>query len=268
MKFISVLFLLCLLFLSAQAMEVTFPEQTGAISDYFDVVSLDTKTRVQELTDELRKVTSINMALAVIRTTQPIGAEKYGRMLYEKWDVGRKEEGLDHGILIILAVLDREVKLTIGSSLDFLFPHGSKQDMEMSLFPLLGEGKIDEAAHFAAATMSNYILTEWPKYHQEGRRLDFETSSKILFILSAIAILLTLIYGGTFLTAFSTIVGGMIGYLLLDIPGMLLAAAISFLLTIRRVEQKKTQAEKELKVIYDKWKKQKKEEEEKRARKD
>ena len=267
MRLISALFLLVLLIMPVASQQAVFPEQTGAISDDFDVVSELNKGRIEELTKELRRVTSINLVMAVVKTTRPMDADQYGRVLYEQWDVGQKEEGLDHGVLILLAVLDREVRLVVGDSLTFLFPAGAKQDMEMSLYPLLGQGKMDEAAFLAMATVSNYILTEWPKYHTEGRRLDVETVSKVFFILSAIAILLTLIYGGTFVTAFATVVGGIMGYLLLVIPGMLIAAAMSFLLTMRRVERKMTDAEKELKDIYDKWKRKKKEEGEKHGHK-
>lgn len=267
MRLISLLFLLVLVITPAAAQEAVFPNKTGAITDHFEVISDQNKERIEALTDELRKVTSINLVMAVIKTTRPMEPEQYGRVLYEKWDVGRKEEGLDHGVLILLAVLDREVRLIVGGSLAFLFPAGAKQDMEMSLYPLLGQGKMDEAAYLATATVADYILREWPKYHTDGRRLDVRTVSQVFFILSAIAILLTLIYGGTFVTAFATIVGGIMGYMLLDIPGMLIAAVISFLLTMRQVERKMSDAEKELKDIYDKWKHKKKEEGEKRARK-
>jgi uncharacterized membrane protein YgcG len=242
----------------ALASLVVLPERQGIVNDYFDAIDIPTTVRIEELAKELKHISSIDLAVALVRTTRPLKTEEYGRRLFDKWQIGRQEQGLDHGVLLLISVIDRDVKLITGSGVDFMFPPEGRETMEMSLYPLLGRGKIQEAAYLGIASIDEYILSEWPKYVAEGkRRMTFKIASQVFFVLTAISVFLTLIYGGTFLTAFATVVGGIIGFLLLQVPGMLLGAAMGFLMNLGQVERKMTDAEKELKELYDKWKEQK-----------
>jgi uncharacterized membrane protein YgcG len=244
---------------ASQEAQVAFPERQGIVNDYFEVIDTPTTVRIEELAKELKSITTIDLALAVVRTTRPLKTEEFSRRLFDKWQIGRQEQGLDHGVLLLISVIDREVKLVTGSGVDFMFPPEGREAMEMGLYPLLGRGKIKEAAYLGVASINEYVLAEWPKYVAEGkRRMTFKTASQVFFVLTAIAVLMTLIYGGSFLTAFATVVGGIIGFLLLQVPGMLLGAAMGFLMNLGQVERKSSDAEKELKELYDKWKEQKK----------
>lgn len=256
MRIIFSIFLL-LLFIcpsNAQQEPVDLPDQRGVVSDYFDEVRPDTEKRINELAAQLKEVTSINLAVAIIRTTRPLDTESYGQALYDKWDVGQKEEGLDHGILLLIAVLDRQVKIIPGTGIDFLFPPRLVEKLEVNLYPLMGRGKIAEAAYMGTASIVEYMLTEWPKYQRGERILDFQQVSKVFFTLVIIAVFLTLIFGGTFVTAFATVAGGFFGFLLLGIPGLITGAAIGFLMNLEKVERRMGQEEKELLALYQEWK--------------
>ncbi|MBN2057912.1 MAG: TPM domain-containing protein [Candidatus Saganbacteria bacterium] len=257
MRSAAVLLISLFLCLPSLAQNVDLPKRQGVVSDNFEVLNIATRARIEALAAELKSVTSINLAIALIKTSRPLSIEEYGQRLYKAWDVGQSEEGLDHGVLMLISIIDREVKIIPGSGIDFLFSQDIKERMEMSLYPLLGEGRISDATLLGSAAIANYLLSEWPKYQREGRQIGWQEISKVFFALTAVAVLLTLIYGGTILTMFGTIVGGIFGFIFFGIPGMLLGATIGFMLNIGRVERKLGQAEKEMLKLYRDWKSKK-----------
>lgn len=259
MRFFFLILLISSLIMPAISQELYFPEKQGVVTDEFEVIDSNVRARIEALADELRRITTIDLAVAIVRTTRPLDAESYGRQLYDKWAVGQYERGLDHGVLLLIDVLDRETRLIPGQGVEFLFPPLVKEKMEVDLYPLLGEGKIKEAALFGAASISDYILREWPKYHQPGHRLDFNTMSRIAFLLAVVSVLLAILFGGNPMMAVATFIGGLFGYVMLGIPGLLIGAAIGFLTNLAKVERQPSGAEKEFKEMYDKWKKKEEE---------
>jgi uncharacterized membrane protein YgcG len=239
MRSLSFVFLiLFVLVLPAHSQLITFPEKQDTVTDYFGDVDLETKTKIAELAKELRRVTSINLEVAVLRSTDPLDAETYGRKLYEVWDVGQKKEGLDHGILLLVAILDREVKIIAGKGVDYILTPSVKESIEWGVFPSLGKGEISKGVFIGAAAITRLVLEEWPRYERRWRpQIDLRNFPIILFALTVAAVLLTLIFGGTFLTAFGTIVGGLFGYFLLGAFGLFIGAAMGFLLNIRKVKK-------------------------------
>ncbi|MFC1637495.1 TPM domain-containing protein [Candidatus Margulisiibacteriota bacterium] len=256
-----VLILLLFCALPVHSQQIQLPEQQGAISDYFDVVDDRSKVLIQDLARELKRVTSINLAVVIVRSTAPLPVEAYGRLLYDKWDVGNKAKGLDHGILLLVAVVEHDVKMIIGKDIDFMIPQLKKEEMELSFFPYLDEGKFAAAAFGGAATVSRHILNEWPRYRGRYIRLEMQSASLVLFVLTVLAIFLTTVYGGTFMTIFATVVGGMFGWLFYGLAGMALGAGIGFITNLGEVVRPESPAEKELKRIHDHWKEHQKEEE-------
>jgi uncharacterized protein len=256
----SLLLIVSLLILSlfvppVHSQEIILPEQDGALSDHFDLVDDKFKIMVEDLARELRRVTSVNLVVAIVGATDPLDVETYGKLLYDKWDVGRKEKGLDHGVLLLVSVLDRDVKIAVGSEIDFLISPQKKEEMEMALYPYLGKGQFSEGAFMGAGNIARFILEEWPKYDGRYKRLDMQSASLVLFVLTILAIFLTVVYGGTFLTVFATVAGGAFGWLALGLLGMAVGAAMGFVLNMRRVVKRESPAHRELREHYEKKKK-------------
>lgn len=251
-------FLILLFFvLPVNSQDITFPEKQDTVTDYTYEVDPETREKVRELAGELRRVTSINLAVAVIHSTRPLDLDTYAKELYDKWDVGRREKGLDHGVLLLVAILDRGVKIIVSEGVDHVLTPKIREDMQWGLFPLLGEGEISEAVHVGAAAITQFLLTEWPKLERPERKIDIRTISLILFSLTIVAVILTLLFGGDFFTAFGTVVGGLFGYVLLGYVGLIVGATIGFLLNIWAPIKKAGKEEKERAQLYKKWSEEK-----------
>lgn len=263
MRSLSIILLIFFsLVLPARSQLITFPEKQNTVTDYFGDVDLETKTKIAELAKEMRRITSINFEVAVLRSTDSLDAETYGRKLYDVWDVGQKKEGLDHGILLLVVILDREVKIIAGEGVDHIMTPSVKENLEWGVFPSLGRGEISKGVFIGSTAITRLVLEEGPRYEKRWKpKINPRNFSIMFFALCAAAILLTIIFGGTFLTVFGTIAGGLFGYFLLDVFGLFVGATVGFLLNVWRVKKEKSLAEIELKKVYDEWKEKKRKEE-------
>lgn len=107
-KFILCLFLIALLYVPAISMNL--PEPTGYVVDTIGLLRTDTIEQITTICTALDKKTQV--AVLVVGTTQPDSIEQYSIKLAEKWKVGYK--GVDNGIIIILAKIDRKVRIEVG----------------------------------------------------------------------------------------------------------------------------------------------------------
>lgn len=99
----------CVAASSTQA-DATYPEPTNYVVDAAGAIP-------QEVEDALNADLKTfddkgQIAVAVVSTTAPLTIEQYGIGLAEKWKVGH--EGKDDGVILILAVGDRQVRIEVG----------------------------------------------------------------------------------------------------------------------------------------------------------
>lgn len=244
---------------SVFSQDIIPPKPAGAVSDHFRQLHPKVKEKIEEIAEELRGKTSINLVVVAVRSIEPLDAQTFGQKLYQDWDVGRQEKGLEHGVLLLLSILDREVKIFSGRGVDYILTPRIKEDIQWGVFPSLGRGKISEGAMIGAISISRLILEEYPRYERMRRtRMNLRRLSLMAFFLTITAVLLTLIFGQTFLAAFGMVVGGLFGYLLLDGFGLVLGAAIGFLVNFLAIKREEDEAEKEAKRLYEEFKAKKK----------
>jgi uncharacterized membrane protein YgcG len=201
----------------------------------------------------------------VVRSTLPLDADTYAKKVYDDWDVGRKEKGLDHGVLLLVSIIDRQVRVLPGSGVDFILTPRVRENIQWGVFPSLGRGRISQAVYIGAMAISRLVLEEWPRYEEYRRaRLDVQRLSLVAFILFLVAVFITLIFDLGFLVGFGMVVGGLFGYLLLDVFGMVIGALLGFLLNFWVSKGEETQAQKEARRVYEEFKMKKKRQEERK----
>jgi uncharacterized protein len=77
--------------------------------------------RIQELAGELERKTGAELAVVTVETIAPYGSiEEYALELFNVWGIG--QAGRDNGVLLILAVNERRVKIETGYGLEGAIP--------------------------------------------------------------------------------------------------------------------------------------------------
>ena len=124
-----------------QVKEAFYPEPTGYLVDSANVLSSTTK---ETLTQELSAFDQIaQVAVVTVKTTEPLDIEQYAIKLAEKWKVGYK--GLDNGVILIVAVDDRKLRIEVGRGLEGGFTDlRAKEIIDQIIVPYFKQGKLDE----------------------------------------------------------------------------------------------------------------------------
>jgi len=148
--------------------EVNSQNYTGYVNDYANVLSIETKTKFTALSAEIENKTTSQLALLTIDTTSPLDIETYAVKLFEKWGIGQK--GKNNGVLILVAVKDRQVRIEVGYGLEGAIPDAlAKNIIEKSMVPFFKNGDYNAGVLQGAAVISKLIASE---YNIEISELD------------------------------------------------------------------------------------------------
>ena len=96
----------------------TLPPPTGFVSDFANVLDPESEDRLQQAMTELKDKSDIEFAVVTVETTggQPIF--DYSLALAKEWGIGPKDTSKGGGILLMLAIKDRDWRIQISRSLE------------------------------------------------------------------------------------------------------------------------------------------------------
>ena len=100
----------------------TWPQPKGYVSDFARVVDEGSRDSTEAIARELREKTGAELAVV---TMPDLGGEEIDPVavdLYRTWGIGKK--GKDEGVLILLAVKERRVRIEVGYGLEGILPDG------------------------------------------------------------------------------------------------------------------------------------------------
>lgn len=99
-----------------------WPAPRGHLSDFAGIVDAASADSIQALAVELKEKTGAELAVVTI---QDLGGESIDPAavdLFQQWGIGGK--GKDDGVLIVLALGERRVKIEVGYGLEGILPDG------------------------------------------------------------------------------------------------------------------------------------------------
>ena len=175
--------------------EPRFQDYTGYVNDYAGILSDETKAKLAALSSEIEAKTTSQLAILTLDTTAPLDIETYAVKLFEKWGIGQK--GKDNGVLILVAVKDRQVRIEVGYGLEGAIPDAlAKNIIEKSMLPFFKRGDYSSGILQAAAVVSKLIAGEYNVEISELENIKIAVSSKqpsifdFLFIIFVIIMLI------------------------------------------------------------------------------
>lgn len=97
------------------------PQPQGFINDFAGVIERADVEKLETLAAALQQKTGAELGVAVVRSFTPYGTiEDYALDLFNAWGIGKK--GKDEGVLLVLAVEERKVKIEVGYGLEGAIP--------------------------------------------------------------------------------------------------------------------------------------------------
>jgi uncharacterized protein len=139
MRFVHVLALL-----PALAFSVTVPAPRGHVNDFADILSPGTEQELESLLTALRDKTGDEVAILTLSSIDGEPIEDFSIRLVERapWKLG--EKGKDNGVLFLVAVADRKMRIETGYGVEEFIPDGKAGEIrDREVLPRFREGDME-----------------------------------------------------------------------------------------------------------------------------
>lgn len=199
------------------------PDYSGWVNDFAGVLSDEHKGRIASLIEKLEKETSAEVAVAVVDSLRFYDDATYANLLFEKWKIGKK--GKDNGLLLLLAVKERKVRIETGYGLEGILPDGlCGEILDSYVVPHLRNGEYSEGLYRGVVAISNVIEGKY-----DGSAAASASQDKPLNGVAAFFILISLVnlVSGNWAAGVSILL--FMGSIILFMFGLILWGVVSFL---------------------------------------
>lgn len=118
------------------------PELTAPVNDFADVIEPAREAELDRLIRALQAASGDVIVVATVKTFEPwADIRMYANEMFENHGRGIGEKGRDNGLLVVLAVDDREVWTEVGYDLESLITDGfAGQTSRQTMVPRFREG--------------------------------------------------------------------------------------------------------------------------------
>lgn len=98
------------------------PTPVGKVNDFAEVLQPADRAALETALADLERATSAEVAVVTIRSLYGQTVEAYATALFNTWGIGKK--GKDNGVLVLVAVDDRKMRIEVGYGLEGVLPDG------------------------------------------------------------------------------------------------------------------------------------------------
>ena len=118
------------------------PHLTAAVNDFAGVIDPDTTSAIADLSARLEQATGDILVVATVKTVQPWpDIQSYAVKMFENGGRGIGGKKTDNGILILLAVADRQVRMEVGYGLEPYITDGfAGETSRQTMVPFFRQG--------------------------------------------------------------------------------------------------------------------------------
>lgn len=103
----------------------TIPALTDTVNDFANVIDAESAREIDRRVRELQKASGDVVAVATVRTFKPFGTiDEFAVKMFENDGKGIGQKGKDNGLLVVVAVDDRAVRIEVGYDLESIIPDG------------------------------------------------------------------------------------------------------------------------------------------------
>lgn len=138
------------------AAEPVFPRPAGAVNDFANVIPAGERAVMENLAREVLQKTGTAVVVATVPTVGDMVVDDYATRLYESWGIGKKGE--DKGVLILLSLKERRVRIETGYGVEGILPDGVVGEiLRLHVIPHLKQGDYGKGLLNAMTAVSDVI---------------------------------------------------------------------------------------------------------------
>jgi uncharacterized protein len=162
LSFFLVLFSFFLIEGKAQAEDIQIPVPVGDIyvQDFANLLNEQEKTELRTLGRNIENQTTAQIAVLTIDTIGDHPIEEFANQAFRQYGIGSKEE--DNGVLLVLSMNDREVRIEVGYGLEGRIPDGKAgRILDEVTIPYLQNQQANSAIIETYKVLANEVLAEY-----------------------------------------------------------------------------------------------------------
>jgi uncharacterized protein len=159
------LFLLGWMLAVGAAAQQSIPRLTAPVNDFAGVIDPASEAQLDALIRRLQGATGDVMAIATVKSFQPFAdLQSYAVEMFENGGQGIGTKGKDNGVLIVLAIDERQVRIETGYGLEGFITDGFAGETSRAMVPFFREGEYGRGLTAGATRVAERIA--------EGRNVD------------------------------------------------------------------------------------------------
>ena len=136
------------------------PTNLKYINDYTNTINNDYREKIVSIGKELEDKTGAQAVIVVIDSTNNIPIEDYANKLFRGWGIGKSDK--DNGLLILLAINDRQYRVEVGRGIEGTIPDAlSNRVMESLAKPSFAQRNYGEGLLNSYSKLCDYIAEEY-----------------------------------------------------------------------------------------------------------
>jgi uncharacterized protein len=142
---VSGLIIVCVFLGTQKASAYSNPgNPTGYVNDFAQVLDPVTKLRLERDLGNFHASTTNEIAIAIVPSMNGDYIENYAARLFKDWGIGTRDR--DNGVLIVLAIQERKIRIEVGYGLEGALPDSVAQGIiNTTMTPSLRDGNYDAA---------------------------------------------------------------------------------------------------------------------------
>lgn len=137
------------------------PKPVGHVNDFANIIPAGDEQRMEQIIVAVREQTPAEIAVVTVESMSPYATiEDYGIALADAWKVGSSSD--DAGVILILALAEREVRIEVGYGLEGAIPDGKVGSiLDNYVVPDLREGNYGAGLLNGVAAVALEIADEY-----------------------------------------------------------------------------------------------------------
>lgn len=179
------------------------------VQDYAGVISTEAKQKILSIGQDLDNKTTAQVAVVTINSLEGQPIEDYSLAVLRQWGIGSKEK--NNGVLIVVAVKDRQSRIEVGYGLEGVLPDGlTGRIQDKYMLPYFKQGNYSQGIlqgyAATASTIAKSAGAELQGVRYQGGSKSTAASRNLTFsdILVALVVIGILIIDNIFLGGFFT----------------------------------------------------------------
>lgn len=153
----SFLVIVAALLLSVQAFcePVATLKPAGCVNDFALVLDAPSVAKLGEACRQLDERAHAQIVVVTVNSLDRADIYDYSLGLFNKWGIGK--QGVNRGVLILLAIQDHRYRITVGSGLDSILGEGNVSGFGVEAVPMLRRNDYSSAASLMFSRVGHVI---------------------------------------------------------------------------------------------------------------